>query len=120
VTGGVAQGVKLQKSVIGKPHRETYEFAEKRLVQHREESFKAENLEPLRVVYMIGDNPESDVRGANSYNSPIGAEWIPVLVRSGVYSGGEPAWKPRVIVDDVKQAVEWALTRSRWHLPLKN
>jgi hypothetical protein len=35
-------------------------------------------------------------------------------VRSGVYNDGEPAWKPKVVVDDVLHAVRWALEQSRW------
>jgi len=52
---------------------------------------------------------ESDIRGANSYESPLGINWQSILVRSGVYTGGDPAWKPRVIVDDVHDAVQWAV-----------
>lgn len=61
---------------------------------------------------MIGDNPESDIRGANSYRSKHGSDWQSILVKTGVYRGGEPTWTPHVIVDDVKKAVEWALKSS--------
>jgi hypothetical protein len=53
-------GVKLEKEIIGKPYAKTYEFAEKRLVTHRngifENKIEAVNT-PLRRVYMVGDNP---------------------------------------------------------------
>lgn len=71
-------------------------------------------MEPLKRVYMIGDNPESDIRGANVYQSPFGTDWTSVLVRSGVYDGGEPAWRPRTIVDDVWKAVNWGIEQSQW------
>ncbi|EDN08829.1 aspartyl-tRNA synthetase [Histoplasma mississippiense (nom. inval.)] len=67
-------------------------------------------------VYMIGDNPESDIQGANSYKSPVGTKWSSILLKSGVYSGGTPTWPPKVIVEGVKQAVEWSLAQSRWPL----
>lgn len=61
---------------------------------------------------MVGDNPESDIRGANTYESVAGSEWCSVLVRSGVYSGGEPKYKPKVVVDDVWDAVRWGMGRE--------
>jgi len=57
ITGGQNAGVKLQKKVIGKPYHETYEFAEKRLRAHRNDLYTGEPIEPLRKVYMVGDNP---------------------------------------------------------------
>lgn len=71
VTGGPSMGVELKKRVIGKPFFETYEFAERRLRAHRQDLF-GKDVDPLRKVYMVGDNPgESRVRfacdiGANS------------------------------------------------------
>ncbi|KAK2734922.1 hypothetical protein FQN57_001419 [Myotisia sp. PD_48] len=109
MTGGPATGVHLQTTVIGKPHRSTYEFAEKRLLELR-----AQDSVSLDTVYMIGDNPESDIRGANSYNDFTNTNWVPVLVRSGVYDGGEPLWTPRTITDGVREAVNWCLHNSQW------
>ena len=114
LTGGPTAGVVLQKTIIGKPHFETYEFAEKRLCQERDNWFGKNDAAPLRNVYMIGDNPESDIRGANSYNGHSGIAWTPILVRTGVYAGGKPAWTPETIEDGVQQAVEWALKRHGW------
>lgn len=108
--------VKLQKSIMGKPHQETYEFAEKRLLRNRADMLGETALKPLRTVYMVGDNPESDIRGANSYVSESKVDWQSILVRSGVYNGGEPTWKPRVTVDGVRNAVQWGLKRSGWRL----
>lgn len=113
VTGGEKKGVKLNKTVIGKPYKATYEFAEKRLRAHRGHIASEESFKPLRKVYMVGDNPESDIQGANTYKSPFGSDWASILVRTGVYPGGEPAHKPRVIVDDVYAAVQWAIEDSK-------
>ncbi|KAI4188299.1 MAG: hypothetical protein LQ346_005341 [Caloplaca aetnensis] len=120
----------LQYTVIGKPSQSTFEFAEKRLLEHRAElvrksraaarGVKDGELEAegegkgIRKVYMVGDNPESDIAGGNGYRSPRGSKWDTVLVRSGVYNGGEPAHKPSVVVDDAWEAVEWALEKEGW------
>ncbi|KIV77740.1 TIGR01456 family HAD hydrolase [Exophiala sideris] len=112
---------KLYKKIIGKPYKLTYEFAEKQLLRHRDELFH-EKAPPLRKVYMVGDNPESDIRGANSYESPHKVEWVSLLTRTGVYQdrpGQRPNWEPRAIVDDVKAAVQYALKDSNWHESLE-
>lgn len=69
-----------------------------------------------RLIYLV-DNPESDIRGGNEFESPTGSEWCSILVRSGVYNGGEPAWKPKAIVNDVWDAVRWGLKSSGWRPP---
>ena len=147
MTGGEENGVKLQKKMFGKPYQATFEFAEKRLVEHREylaDSINMKHLPKLKRVYMIGgmqrlfarliisflsphdwklttrilDNPESDILGANQYSSVVGSAWHSILVRSGVFSGGEPAHSPKAIVDDVWNAVQWGLKSSGWQEPL--
>ncbi|KAH9824568.1 Haloacid dehalogenase-like hydrolase [Teratosphaeria destructans] len=111
----VTNGAHLEKTIIGKPHQPTYEFAENRLRAHRKKLFGNIGLnDPLRKVYMVGDNPESDIRGANNYQSPHGSKWKSILVRTGVYQDGtEPTAKPTVIVDDVREAVRWAVKDAR-------
>ncbi|KAK7972815.1 HAD-superfamily subfamily IIA hydrolase [Apiospora saccharicola] len=112
----ITGGIELQRTVIGKPYKETYEYAERVLSNHRAQMLgtKIEKLEPLRSVYMIGDNPESDIRGANDFRSPLGTSWSSVLVRTGVYTDdrGEPAHPPTMVVDDVAAAVKWALKQE--------
>ena len=112
----------LYKTVIGKPYRETYSFAEKQLMRHRDSLFGKEQPTKLKRVYMVGDNPESDIRGANTYESPHGIEWLSLLTRTGVYrdqDGRRPTYEPTAIVDDVKAAVQWALKESNWHQHLE-
>lgn len=107
----VTKGAELDKTVIGKPYQPTYEFAERRLRAHRKQLFGQVGLnDPLKRVYMVGDNPESDIRGANDYKSPHGSEWKSILLKTGVYqSGTEPSCQPTVIVDNVEAAVRWAV-----------
>ncbi|EAW11523.1 putative HAD superfamily hydrolase [Aspergillus clavatus NRRL 1] len=114
ITGGPSKGVELKKTVIGKPYQGTYEFAEHQLLRNRARIFGSDAAVPLRNVYMVGDNPESDIRGANSYRSGHGSKWHSILVRTGVYAGGEPEWVPEVIVDNVQTAVEYGIKSSAW------
>jgi len=113
VTGGPKDGVELRKTVIGKPYQDTYAFAEKRLRSHREDIFQGQSFPKLRKVYMVGDNPESDIRGGNTYKSAFGSKWASILVRTGVFRGDDPAHKPKVIVDDVYDAVQWAVEDAK-------
>ncbi|KIW07588.1 TIGR01456 family HAD hydrolase [Verruconis gallopava] len=116
-TGGEKAGVRLVKQVIGKPYAMTYAYAEGLMTRHREQMIKGKvdgPPEPLKRVYMVGDNPESDIKGGNDFKSPVGTDWWSILVRTGVHQGGEPKWKPRVVVDDVYAAVKWALQNERW------
>ncbi|KAL1836607.1 hypothetical protein VTJ49DRAFT_4882 [Mycothermus thermophilus] len=136
----ITGGHELRRTCIGKPYGETYRFAERVLASHRHEVLRRMAHEkdndndkrrrqhepgavaPLRTVYMVGDNPESDIAGANGHASEHGTEWVSVLVRTGVWSegrhGGEKALKgefaPRAIADDVVAAVRWALQREGW------
>lgn len=113
------EAIPLKYTIMGKPHRLTYEYAEKILVKQREGNFGkgvGRNI-PLEKVYMIGDNPESDIMGANDYRSLYGAEWMSVLTRTGVFrgrKGEEPSVRPKVVVDDVREGVRWALKESGW------
>lgn len=106
----------LQYSALGKPSTHTYNYAHDKLVnldaelqQQKEQS----STRPLKRVYMIGDNPESDIRGGNEFDPRDGTEWQSILVRTGVWQATaaepEPRYKPAVIVDDVADAIVWAL-----------
>lgn len=111
----LTHGATLHSTVIGKPHASTYEFAEDILLEHRQTIWGLSRMaarQGLQRVYMIGDNPESDIKGANEYRSAAGVEWRSILVKTGVYKareGEEPSQTPKMIVEDVREAVEWAL-----------
>jgi ribonucleotide monophosphatase NagD (HAD superfamily) len=64
--------------------------------------------------YGIGDNPRSDIRGANA----AGENWKSILVRTGVYNDNNiqdkldienSSDKPSIILDNVLKAVEWII-----------
>lgn len=99
-----ATGFDLPFTQIGKPHRVTFEFAESMLRRRVKELRGAD--QDLNV-YMIGDNPLSDIWGANNFG------WDSILLRTGVYQGGEPSHIPTAICDDVELAVDWAFKNER-------
>ncbi|PHH89969.1 hypothetical protein CDD83_4830 [Cordyceps sp. RAO-2017] len=119
VWSAVTGGAELQFEALGKPSKYTYDYAHRRLLRYYADMAPggkpaADTEErPLRRVYMIGDNPESDIRGANEFEAEDGTEWLPILVRTGVWrqtaTEREPRHRPAVIVDDVVDAIVWAL-----------
>lgn len=66
-------------------------------------------LPAAQTVYFVGDTPESDIRFANTFDKT----WFSILVKTGVYQDGtEPAYKPKKIVDNVLEAVKFAIHRE--------
>lgn len=103
----VTRGLKLRYFALGKPGHKTYEYAHSQLLGQ---------AEGLRRVYMVGDNPESDIRGALDFDGHEGVKYVPILVKTGVWQETEvdkkPRWEPAVIVDDVLDAVVWAMRQE--------
>ena len=59
--------------------------------------------------------PESDIRGTNEFDESGKAinDWHSILVKTGVYrEGTEPAYKPKVTVDNVLEAVKYGMKRE--------
>ncbi|KAJ7127158.1 HAD-like domain-containing protein [Mycena epipterygia] len=93
----------------GKPMPESYNFAKDLLLARANEvegNMASGVHEP--TIYMVGDNPESDIAGANAAN------WPSILVRTGVYdpAKGLPTHRPTVELENVEEAVKWALERE--------
>ena len=65
----------------GKPFPIQYEYAE---ALFRQNALAAGIRTPTKYIG-VGDNPKSDIRGANG----AGAHWQSVLVRTGVFQGEE-------------------------------
>ncbi|KAK7057445.1 HAD-like domain-containing protein [Favolaschia claudopus] len=95
---------------FGKPTRATYDFAADVMRKHLQQMPDYDAHSPLPPIYMVGDNPESDIAGANA------AGWDSILVKTGVFSGGNPTHIPTCIAEDVEEAVDWAIRRevARW------
>jgi len=83
----------------GKPNEPTYTYCERALDdQARSLGVK------ISKHYMIGDNPDSDIDGANRR----GESWVSILVRTGVFQGGANSTKhpAKYVVADMQEAVE--------------
>lgn len=101
----------LHTHAFGKPQVSTFEFATRLLQQWRRQQhgFNA----PPETVYFVGDTPESDIRGTNAFNEQSENDWYSILVKTGVHQEGtEPAYKPRVTVNNVLDAVKYGLQRE--------
>ncbi|TGZ83922.1 HAD-superfamily hydrolase [Ascodesmis nigricans] len=102
-------GENLKAETIGKPHPKTYEYAEDVLIRWAGGEGGKGGLER---VYMVGDNPASDVAGANGFISKRGVEWISCLVKTGVYRPGDDDGNAKMVVENVKEAVGTVLKRE--------
>ncbi|KAH3674219.1 hypothetical protein WICMUC_003461 [Wickerhamomyces mucosus] len=111
-------GKELKKTILGKPTTIAYDFAHHVLLNRSiflnslGVPFKDVKLgeqvkdSHLRSVYMIGDNPASDIIGGFNYGFNTG------LVRTGVYKDGDKLpCKPTIVGDDVYHVVSEALKK---------
>ncbi|EEB09138.1 cardiolipin synthase/hydrolase fusion protein [Schizosaccharomyces japonicus yFS275] len=98
-------GKALKCTYYGKPHSVTYKYATNVLNDFRREM---NATTPLREIFMVGDNPASDIRGANSFG------WTSILVRTGVFQGKENSeqYPAKHVSANVWEAVQWALTHT--------
>jgi HAD superfamily hydrolase (TIGR01456 family) len=74
-------GVDLERVVYGKPELATYKYADEVIASWMDTIHNDERLP--KNIYMIGDNPASDIIGGNMYG------WNTCLVRTGVFQGGD-------------------------------
>eukprot|EP00298_Acanthocystis_sp_HF-20_P008365 c17637_g1_i1.p1 GENE.c17637_g1_i1~~c17637_g1_i1.p1 ORF type:complete len:356 (-),score=138.97 c17637_g1_i1:23-1066(-) len=96
-------GKHINFTFYGKPTKLSFEFAQKRL----QEQLPHSAFKNISTIYMVGDNPQVDVKGANN----IGHPWKSVLVKTGVFSGeseNDQHNPAHFVVDDVGHALELA------------
>ncbi|KAL9111753.1 MAG: hypothetical protein Q9227_003812 [Pyrenula ochraceoflavens] len=107
-------GKDLKTIAFGKPQLGTFQFATRLLQQWRKDTHGIDS--PPDTVYFIGDTPESDVRGTNEFNESgvsEDASWYSILVRTGVFQDGtQPRYAPKMTVDNVLDAVNFAMKRE--------
>lgn len=118
-TANLTRALYTIRETGGKPSRATYDYAASLLasqIDHAQHGTEI-NLHPSpdKVghvpgrVYMVGDNPASDIAGANNYG------WESILVQTGVFRGARPEEAehvPKVVAKDVLEGVKWALRRE--------
>ncbi|AAS54787.2 AGR297Cp [Eremothecium gossypii ATCC 10895] len=101
--GELNAGYSLAHTTYGKPNRIAYDYAARVLGAWS----GLQTAQPPATVYMVGDNPHSDIIGAYNYG------WRSCLVRSGVYRDGDTLpCQPTLVVDSVLDAVTAALQHS--------
>ncbi|GAA5898437.1 hypothetical protein JCM6882_007775 [Rhodosporidiobolus microsporus] len=113
-------GHELQRSTGGKPTKATYDYASHLLYSAIESSVTGAPVDLHGTaggktptyegrVYMVGDNPASDIAGANGFG------WESILVQTGVFRGSKPEEAehvPTVVTPDVLEGIKWALERE--------
>lgn len=94
------QGKELEEQTIGKPWPISYAYAENvlnnewRKITGNSLSLSSDSKKIINFgskptdklvekIFMVGDNPESDIRGGNDYG------WETILVKTGVYKDGD-------------------------------
>jgi HAD superfamily hydrolase (TIGR01456 family) len=96
-------GHTLKYTKFGKPMRVQYEFAHSKLQEQAKKLWPTEQNH-LEAVYGVGDNPASDIEGANQYG------WGSVLVKTGVFDGRDEH-SARHLVDHVEDGVDLVLKK---------
>lgn len=100
-------GVELERVVYGKPELATYKYADEVMTSWMGTIHNDERLP--ENIYMIGDNPQSDIVGGNMYG------WNTCLVRTGVFQGGENDEKNPAsfgVFKNVLEAVQTAVKKE--------
>ncbi|KAL4490231.1 hypothetical protein ABPG72_004270 [Tetrahymena utriculariae] len=88
----------LKIITYGKPSLHQFEYAYSHIINN----FIHDGIE-ISNVYMIGDNPHTDIQGANI------AGWTSILVRTGIFVGSEENDKEnpaKYVVDNFKEAIK--------------
>jgi HAD superfamily hydrolase (TIGR01456 family) len=98
---------------FGTPAQEAFSFAERSLQKHHRASHKKDSpnmhIPPIQTVYMVGDNPATDIAGTNVFVSQYHWNWRSILVETGLYQRGtKPSHIPNKIVPNLQKAIEWA------------
>lgn len=106
----------LEYTCFGKPHPSVFKNAEivlqKLVPSLYEDSYDINdsNTPYFKTLYMIGDNPAVDIRGARQTGHP----WFSILTRTGVFKGEEnhDKFPADLVVDTVEEAVDYILARE--------
>lgn len=96
-------GYEIESITYGKPNKISFEFAANCL----REKARKDGVE-ISNYYMIGDNPKSDIDGANRLG------WTSILVKTGVFdptaptsvNGNDKEHPATHVVDDFEEAIK--------------
>ncbi|XP_010253464.1 PREDICTED: uncharacterized protein YKR070W isoform X2 [Nelumbo nucifera] len=108
----------LEYTCFGKPNPFVFKNAEAVLRQvqlssHHDHQAVNNGLaggHPFRTLYMIGDNPLVDIKGARQAGHP----WFSILTRTGVFRGKEnhAEFPADLVVDTVEEAMDYILRKE--------
>ncbi|KAJ6720330.1 HYDROLASE FAMILY PROTEIN / HAD-SUPERFAMILY PROTEIN [Salix viminalis] len=107
----------LEYVSFGKPNPFVFKNAEAMLKQlqpsYHSDYFKEpgdSGSQSFKTLYMIGDNPSVDVKGAQQAGHP----WFSILTRTGVFRGkhNHAEFPADLVVDTVEEAVDYILGRE--------
>lgn len=125
-TNNLKDNKRLLSKKLGKPYKVQYDFAHHVLIDWRNKilQMKTNELEqvlpslneqpknsPFKKIYMVGDNPASDIKGANDHG------WESLLLRTGVYKDDD--WNSIIakptsgVHDNILESVKYALHENR-------
>jgi hypothetical protein len=107
----------LQSIKVEKPYEINFRWGEDMLICKRDSLCRELVMTPeqsgsLTEVFMIGDNPKSDIEGANNFQSAQNVNWNSVLVGTGIWKLGQPDEFPQWYSPNVKDAVNGVLMRK--------
>lgn len=95
------ENLKLVFTNYGKPSMETYDFVKFCLK-------KIGNRENFEKIYCIGDNPKSDILGANQQGEPF----FSILVKTGCFpkeKDNDEEIPAKLVKNNICEAVDWIL-----------
>ncbi|KAE9463497.1 hypothetical protein C3L33_04602, partial [Rhododendron williamsianum] len=108
----------LEYTSFGKPNTSVFRNAEtvlRELVHSSSNTIQSANDQiggnhVFRTLYMVGDNPSVDIKGARQAGSP----WFSILTRTGVFKGKEnhDEYPADLVVDTVEEAVDYILRKE--------
>lgn len=125
---GINKGAKLESTIMGKPFKVLYDYAHNVLIDWKKkidqgktsdqnqilpELYSSPSSLPFEKIYMVGDNPASDIKGANDNG------WESLLLRTGVFKDED--WETAVahptagLFDNVHDAVQSALNQNGYN-----
>ncbi|KAK5581296.1 hypothetical protein RB653_001327 [Dictyostelium firmibasis] len=100
-------GRDLIYTLYGKPYPLTYQYG-KQLISDQISKLGFQNASIPKHIYAIGDNPYSDIKGANNLEHE---GWISILVKTGCFKGdgNHPEIPAKYVVDNVYDAIKLIL-----------
>ncbi|KAM5583898.1 hypothetical protein ABKV19_003665 [Rosa sericea] len=108
----------LEYTTFGKPNSFVFKNAElvlKQLVSSVHDNAQVAKHEiagshQFKTLYMVGDNPVVDIKGARQAGHP----WFSILTRTGVFKGKEnhDEFPADLVVDTVEEAVDYVLKKE--------